>query len=114
MIVGYNSGFRVGWSSVLGGIPVPVLEDNTDPWSGDHCLDYTQVPGVVLSNRRIANPQPALIDVAPTILAEFGIPRPATMQGHDIFVTSAAPQVAQEAKTPRVRVWSFHLHRLKR
>ncbi|HXX20138.1 MAG TPA: alkaline phosphatase family protein [Candidatus Acidoferrum sp.] len=100
MIVGYNSGFRVGWSSVLGGIPAPVLEDNTDPWSGDHCIDYTKVPGVVLSNRRIANPQPALIDIAPTILAEFGIPRPATMQGHDIFVTSTSPQVAREAKTP--------------
>jgi arylsulfatase A-like enzyme len=100
MIVGYNRGFRVGWSSVLGGIPAPIVEDNTDPWSGDHCIDYTQVPGVVLSNRTIANPEPTLIDIAPTILAEFGIPRPATMQGHDIFATSAAPHVARETKAP--------------
>jgi predicted AlkP superfamily phosphohydrolase/phosphomutase len=85
MIVGYNRGFRVGWSSVLGGIPARVLEDNTDPWSGDHCIDYTQVPGVVLSNRKILDTQAALTDIAPTVLAEFGIKQPSTMRGHNIF-----------------------------
>ena len=85
MIVGYNRGFRVGWSSVLGGIPARVLEDNTDPWSGDHCIDYTQVPGVVLSNRKILDTQPALTDIAPTVLAEFGIKQPSTMRGHNVF-----------------------------
>ncbi len=88
LIVGYNRGYRVGWDSVLGGIPAKVLEDNTEPWSGDHCMDFTLVPGVVLSNRKIRADKPALTDIAPTILAEFGIARPATMQGRSIFEPS--------------------------
>lgn len=85
LIVGYNRGYRVGWDSVLGGVPARVLEDNTEPWSGDHCMDYTLVPGVVLSNRKIQAEKPALTDIAPTILSEFGIASPAAMQGHSIF-----------------------------
>jgi predicted AlkP superfamily phosphohydrolase/phosphomutase len=85
LIVGYNRGYRVGWDSVLGGAPARVLEDNTEPWSGDHCMDYTLVPGIVLSNRKIQANRPALTDIAPTILAEFGIPHPATMPGHSMF-----------------------------
>lgn len=89
IIVGYNRGFRVGWDSVLGGMPANILEDNSEPWSGDHCIDYTLVPGVVLSNRKIQAARPSLIDIAPTILADFGIARPSTMQGHNIFEPSA-------------------------
>ncbi len=89
LIVGYNRGFRVGWDSVLGGVPAQVMEDNTEPWSGDHCMDYTKVPGVVLSNRKILATLPALTDIAPTILSEFGIPRPAAMPGRSIFEPSA-------------------------
>lgn len=88
LIVGYNRGYRVGWDSVLGGIPSKVMEDNTQPWSGDHCIDSTKVPGVVLSSRRIQADAPALTDIAPTVLAEFGIARPPTMQGHNIFEPS--------------------------
>ena len=90
LIVGYNRGYRVGWDSVLGGVPVNLLEDNTEPWSGDHCIDYTLVPGVVLSNRKISVPKPSLIDIAPTILCEFGITPPPIMEGHDILSSSHA------------------------
>jgi len=89
LIVGYNRGYRVGWDSVLGGIPTQVIEDNTQPWSGDHCMDYTKVPGAVLSNRAILLDNPSLTDIAPTVLSEFGIPRPATMRGHSIFEPSS-------------------------
>ncbi|HXM92752.1 MAG TPA: alkaline phosphatase family protein [Candidatus Dormibacteraeota bacterium] len=88
LIVGYNRGFRVGWESVLGGIPANVLEDNNEPWSGDHCIDFTKVPGVVLSNRKIRAENPSLTDIAPTILEEFGIARPDTMKGRSIFESS--------------------------
>ncbi len=54
MLVGYNRGYRAGWKTILGAFPPDVLEDNTNPWSGDHCMDYTLVPGVLLSNRKIA------------------------------------------------------------
>lgn len=85
LIVGYNRGYRVGWDSVLGGLPARTLEDNTEPWSGDHCMDFTKVPGVLLSNRKILAGHPSLTDIAPTILAQFGIARPAEMKGRSVF-----------------------------
>jgi len=85
VLVGYNRGYRAGWKTILGAFPPDVLEDNTNPWSGDHCMDYTLVPGVLLSNRKIAAGTPALTDIAPTILAEFGIGQPKDMMGQPVF-----------------------------
>ncbi len=85
VIVGYNRGYRAGWKTILGGLPPDVLEDNLNPWSGDHCMDYTQVPGVLLSNRRLRPGSHALTDIAPTILAEFGIAPTPGMMGHSVL-----------------------------
>jgi predicted AlkP superfamily phosphohydrolase/phosphomutase len=84
-LVGYNRGYRAGWKTILGAFPPDVLEENTSPWSGDHCMDYTLVPGVLLSNRKIDAQTPALTDIAPTILAEFGIAKTKDMMGQSIF-----------------------------
>jgi len=86
-LVGYNRGYRAGWKTILGSFPTDVLEDNTNPWSGDHCMDYTKVPGVLLSNRKIAADAPALTDIAPTILAEYGIAKTRDMRGQSVFET---------------------------
>jgi predicted AlkP superfamily phosphohydrolase/phosphomutase len=88
MLVGYNRGYRAGWQTILGNFPADELENNTNPWSGDHCMDYTLVPGVLLSNRSIDAVHPALTDIAPTIFAQFGIPQPKGMMGHSIFAGS--------------------------
>jgi predicted AlkP superfamily phosphohydrolase/phosphomutase len=90
VIVGYNRGFRAGWKTILGAFPPEVLEDNTSPWSGDHCMDFTLVPGVLLSNRKIAAEDPALTDITPTILAEFGITKPKRMMGQSVFTSNPA------------------------
>jgi predicted AlkP superfamily phosphohydrolase/phosphomutase len=92
VIVGYNRGYRAGWKTILGAFPPDVLEDNSNPWSGDHCMDSSLVPGALLSNRSIPDPAPALTDIAPTILAEFGIPKTRDMMGHSVF------QSAQQAR----------------
>jgi len=84
-LVGYNRGYRAGWKTILGAFPADVLEDNMNPWSGDHCMDYTLVPGVLLSNRKIVLENPALTDIAPTILAEFGIAKGRGMMGQSVF-----------------------------
>jgi predicted AlkP superfamily phosphohydrolase/phosphomutase len=89
-LVGYNRGYRAGWKTILGAFPPEVLEDNTNAWSGDHCMDYTLVPGVLLSNRNIAAATPALTDIAPTILAEFGIAKPKDMIGQSVFQSDTA------------------------
>jgi predicted AlkP superfamily phosphohydrolase/phosphomutase len=90
LLIGYNRGYRAGWKTILGAFPQDVLEDNTNPWSGDHCMDYTLVPGVLLSNRKIAADTPALTDIAPTVLAEFGIAKPKAMMGRSIFESESA------------------------
>ena len=90
LLVGYNRGFRAGWKTILGGFPPDVLEDNTNAWSGDHCMDYTLVPGVLLSNRKIAAGNPALTDIAATILGEFGIAKSGPMMGRSVFATDTA------------------------
>jgi predicted AlkP superfamily phosphohydrolase/phosphomutase len=84
-LVGYNRGYRAGWKTILGAFPPDVFEDNANPWSGDHCMDYTKVPGVLLSNRKIDAEYPALTDIAPTILAEFGIAKTQEMKGQSVF-----------------------------
>jgi predicted AlkP superfamily phosphohydrolase/phosphomutase len=89
LLIGYNRGYRAGWKTILGAFPEEVLEDNTNPWSGDHCMDYTQVPGVLLSNRKIVASDPALTDIAPTILAEFGIAKTKNMMGQSVFAPSS-------------------------
>jgi len=48
-------------------------------------MDYTLVPGVLLSNREITAATPALTDIAPTILAEFGIAKSKDMIGQSVF-----------------------------
>ena len=48
-------------------------------------MDYTLVPGVLLSNRKIEAESPALIDIAPTMFAEFGIAKPKGMMGQSVF-----------------------------
>ena len=85
LLVGYNRGYRAGWQTILGNFPADIFENNTNPWSGDHCMDYTLVPGVLLSNRAIDAANPALTDIAPTIFAQFGIPQPGGMMGHSVF-----------------------------
>jgi predicted AlkP superfamily phosphohydrolase/phosphomutase len=90
MLVGYNRGYRAGWQTILGSIPADDLEDNTNPWSGDHCMDYTLVPGVLLSNRKIVAKMPTLTDIAPTILAEFGIVKGRGMIGQSVFQSGAS------------------------
>lgn len=50
LVVGYNKGYRGSQETGLGKIPRrPSLEANTQSWSGDHCCDRDQVPGVFFS-----------------------------------------------------------------
>jgi len=91
LIVGYCRGYRASWATCLGKMPreEDVLLDNDSAWSADHCADVSEVPGVLFSNRPIAADKPALVDMAPSILTEFGLKIPSTMTGKNIFTTQA-------------------------
>ncbi|MBZ0090561.1 MAG: hypothetical protein K8H90_09305, partial [Thermoanaerobaculia bacterium] len=74
-------------------------------WSGDHCVDPNIVPCVFFCNHAIDRKDPALIDVAPTVLQLFGIAAPAHMDGKPLFekppATLIAPRSAKEGSESR-------------
>jgi hypothetical protein len=45
------------------------------------------VPGVLCCNRPIKAQAPSLVDLAPSILGEFGLPTPQSMKGKSIFLS---------------------------
>jgi predicted AlkP superfamily phosphohydrolase/phosphomutase len=85
LIVGYNRNYRSSWETALGKITKTTFGDNLKAWSGDHCMAVDLVPGILLTNRKITMEKPALIDLAPSILAEFGISKPEDMDGESFF-----------------------------
>jgi len=85
LIVGYTRGYRASWATCLGDLTGDVLLDNDSAWSADHCADALEVPGVLFCNRPFRAQSPSLVDLAPSILAEFGLPAPQSMSGKSIF-----------------------------
>jgi predicted AlkP superfamily phosphohydrolase/phosphomutase len=87
LIVGYCRGYRASWATSKGDLTEEVLLPNDSAWSADHCADALEVPGVLFRNRPLRATAPRLIDMAPSILAEFGVPVPSTMTGSNVFST---------------------------
>ncbi len=85
VVVGYNRGWRADWHAAVGRLTDEAIRDNRRAWSGDHCMDPAQVPGVIYANRPLQRDDCALVDLAPTILDLFGIRRPAHMQGRSLY-----------------------------
>jgi hypothetical protein len=54
-------------------LPREVIVDNTDPWSGDHCMDHEAVPGILITSRPLRKPAASIQTLAASILMEFGI-----------------------------------------
>ncbi len=76
----------------MGKVTGQIFEDNLKAWSGDHCIDPRLVPGVLFSNRKIAEEKPAIVDVAPTILKLFGLAIPGHIDGKAwTMATETAP-----------------------
>ena len=87
IIVGYDVGSRVSWDSVIGKCGESVFSDNTKAWSGDHCVHPSRVPGVLFCNRKLVGDEPNIIDLAPTVLELFGVPKPPYMDGSSLLCT---------------------------
>jgi predicted AlkP superfamily phosphohydrolase/phosphomutase len=86
LLIGYADGYRASWDTAEGAFPPGLFEDNLEHWSGDHCVAHEIVPGILVTNRALGHDDPSLIDLAPTILAEFGIHPPPEMEGRPLFV----------------------------
>jgi predicted AlkP superfamily phosphohydrolase/phosphomutase len=85
LLIGFNAGYRTSWDGATGVVSGPVFEDNVKAWSGDHCIDPRLVPGVLFASRKIDRDDPALVDIAPTVLRLFGLDPPAHMDGKPLY-----------------------------
>jgi len=85
IVVGYQSGYRISDEAVLGKFPKGIVGDRHDKWAADHCMDPMVVPGVLMTNKSVKKPDPALWDLAPTILKSFGLEPPKEMDGKPIL-----------------------------
>jgi len=81
LLVGFRPGWRVSWNCATGVIDEAVFEDNVKSWSGDHCMNPPDVPGIFFANRKIDGPTIGIMDVGPTVLDLFGVPVPPWCDG---------------------------------
>ncbi len=84
LVIGYAAGYRASWEAAVGKTTAEVFADNNRPWSGDHCVEPSLVPGVLFSNLPISASEPGIEDMAPTALDLFGIRVPAWMEGKPV------------------------------
>ena len=91
LLVGFAEGYRVSWDGVTGKFGPAVIEPNSKAWSGDHCVDPELVPGVLFCNRGVAAKDPGIVDIAPTVLAAFGVPVPKYMDGKPLLADDSLP-----------------------
>ncbi|MHB1558038.1 MAG: alkaline phosphatase family protein [Isosphaeraceae bacterium] len=84
LTVDFADGYRVSWSSSMGGVAEHAFEDNVKKWSGDHIIDPDRVPGILFMNRAFREGA-RLLDMAPTILAALGVPKGPAMEGESIL-----------------------------
>ena len=87
LFAGYVRGYRNSWNCATGACPAETFSDNTKSWSGDHCIDPREVPGVIFTDSPIAVEDPDLMDLGPTALQLFGVKTPRQMQGRPLFDT---------------------------
>jgi predicted AlkP superfamily phosphohydrolase/phosphomutase len=85
LVIGYARGYRASDATAQGYFGKELIEDNMDPWSGDHMMAAEEVPGILLSNRKIAGKTPRLVDMPVTILKLFGIDKPEPMTGENVL-----------------------------
>lgn len=84
LLVDFAPGYRVSWSSSMGGIAEKLVEDNVKKWSGDHIIDPDSVPGVLFMSRPFRDGA-RLLDLAPTILDALSVPKGPAMEGESIL-----------------------------
>ncbi len=85
IVVGYAAGYRASWQTGLGKFPRELLQDNMEKWSGDHCGDPRVVPGIFFSSTALRGEGAQFRDLAPTLLAHFGLPPADSMTGKNLL-----------------------------
>ncbi len=78
----FEPGYRTSWQTALGAIPPGIVVANMKKWSGDHCAsDPKDTGGIFFCSRRVATPDPSIMDIAPTVLKILHVPPPDKFDG---------------------------------
>jgi predicted AlkP superfamily phosphohydrolase/phosphomutase len=88
LIVGYEGSYGASDPAALLSAPNPddpLIFDNISKWSGNHLMDPTVVPGVLLATREITKADPWLADITATLLKYFEVDIPESVVGQPIF-----------------------------
>ena len=63
IIVGFHRGYRASWQTALGAVPKDTVEDNTQAWTGDHCMSLADITGQLPSSSGTSFPShPNLVE----------------------------------------------------
>lgn len=73
LFLGFYKGLRASWDTAVGATPTDVFKKRDSKWSGDHLFDPTEVPGVLLTNKKLKTKNPQIIDVIPSALSLFDL-----------------------------------------
>ena len=85
LFVGFNIGYRASWNNATGVVSEQVFEDNTKSWSGDHCMNPPDVPGIFFCNRDVKRDKVNIMDIGPTVLDLFGVRVPSYCDGEPLL-----------------------------
>ena len=83
LIINFKPGYQMSWQTAVGGFGSQIIEDNAQI-TGDHLIDYSFIPGVLFSNRKMERLSAHCLDVAPTILDWLGIKIPHELDGQSL------------------------------
>lgn len=73
LILGFYKGTRSSWDSAIGAVTSDVIKKRTYKWSGDHLFDPTEVPGVLLSNKKLGFKDPKITQIMSEVFKILGI-----------------------------------------
>jgi len=109
LLVNFAEGYRVSWGTPLGGVPAGLFEDNVKKWSGDHAIDPSLVPGVLIMNRPFRADHASMVDLAPTILSALGVPKGSVMEGESLCEGQSRFTLAVPHDSPHGEIQVAHL-----
>lgn len=85
LFVGFAPGYRASWDCATGVVGDAAITDNTKSWSGDHCMNPPDVPGILFCNRKYDKEQPSIMDLGPTTMDLFGVSVPTWCDGESLM-----------------------------
>ncbi|MBU1652870.1 alkaline phosphatase family protein, partial [bacterium] len=80
--LGFAEGYRTAGETMLGAIPAHLIVSNMKNWSGDHSASaMEETAGILFTSKPLTMENPAIIDIATTVLDFFDVAKLPEMEG---------------------------------